>query len=52
MSKDISTPFTKEQNKKCGRLGYYLATREKDTVISPKDYGMFISERGKRNGRK
>ena len=27
--KDISTMFTKEENKKNGRLGYVLATREK-----------------------
>lgn len=26
--KDISTMFTKEENKKNGRLGYYNATRE------------------------
>lgn len=30
--KDISTMFTKEENKKNGRLGYYNATREKDTI--------------------
>lgn len=29
MSKDISTMYTREENKKNGRLGYYLATREK-----------------------
>lgn len=33
--KDISTMFTKEENKKNGRLGYGLATREKKDVISP-----------------
>lgn len=27
--KDISTMFTREENKKNGRLGYYNATREK-----------------------
>ena len=32
--KDISTMFTKEENKKNGRLGYGLATREKKDVIS------------------
>ena len=37
--KDISTMFTKEENKKNGRLGYGLATREKDTIISPSQYG-------------
>ena len=30
--KDISTMFTKEENKKNGRLGYCLATREKLTL--------------------
>lgn len=33
--KDISTMFTREENKKNGRLGYGLATREKKDVISP-----------------
>lgn len=32
--KDISTMFTREENKKNGRLGYYNATREKKDVIS------------------
>lgn len=42
MSKDISTPFTKEKNKKCGRTFYYNWKREKETIISPKEYGMFL----------
>ena len=46
--KDISTTFTKEENKKNGRLGYGLATREKDTIISPAQYGVFLLKRGKR----
>lgn len=33
--KDISTMFTREENKKNGRLGYCRATQEKDTIISP-----------------
>ena len=45
MSKDISTCYTKVQNKKCGRLGYYLALREKVTIISPKDYGIFLQNK-------
>lgn len=45
MSKDISTQFTKEQNKKCGRNGYYLAHKEKETVIRPSQYGMFIANK-------
>lgn len=39
MSKDISTQYTKEQNKTCGRTGYLRWKREKETVISPKNYG-------------
>lgn len=41
MSNDISTQFTKTKNREQGRHGYGLWKREKDTVISPKDYGMF-----------
>lgn len=47
MSKDISTLYTKESNMKYGRKGYFAFKREKDTVISPKNYGMFISKRGR-----
>lgn len=46
--KDISTMFTKEENKKNGRLGYGLVTREKEDVISPAQYGAFLEKRGKR----
>ena len=49
MSNDISTCFTKEQNKKCGRNGYGMAHREKQTIISPDKYGMFLINRRKRN---
>lgn len=45
MSKDISTQYTKTQNKECGRNGYVLAHREKETSISPKDYGMFLQRK-------
>lgn len=48
MSKDISTQFTKEENRKNGRNGYGLAHYEKVTVISPADYGMFIQKHKKR----
>lgn len=44
MSKDISTKYTQEQNKKCGRKGYCGFKREKETVISPKKYGMFLQK--------
>ena len=30
MSKDISTQFTKERNKECGRRGYGFWKKEKD----------------------
>ena len=46
--KDISTMFTKEENRKNGRLGYCQATREKDTIISPSRYGAFLQKRGKK----
>ena len=49
---DISTCYTKEQNKKCGRYGYCMALREKETVISPKNYGMFLlSKKYKKEGK-
>lgn len=46
--KDIFTMFTKEENKKNGRLGYGLAIREKEDVISPAQYGAFLQKRGRR----
>lgn len=49
MSKDISTIFTKERNKSCGRKGYLLFKREKETVITPKDYGEFLMKRKYKN---
>ena len=45
--KDISTMFTKEENKKNGRLGYGQATREKKDIISPAQYGAFLQKRGR-----
>lgn len=45
--KDISTMYTKERNNICGRKGYYNYKREKITVISPKEYGIFISKKKK-----
>lgn len=42
--KDISTFYTKDRNKTCGRKGYYGFKREKVTVISPKNYGMFLQK--------
>ena len=46
--KYISTMFTKEENKKNGIFGYGLATREKEDIISPAQYGSFLQKRGKR----
>ena len=51
MSNDISTCYTKERNIKCGRKGYYFYKREKEDVINPRDYGMFLlTRKGKRYG--
>ena len=44
MSKDISTQYTKEQNKKCGRMGYCGFKREKETVIPISDYGIVVAK--------
>lgn len=41
MSKDIATLYTRMQNERCGRKGYSGFKREKETVIKPKDYGIF-----------
>lgn len=46
--KDISTMFTKEENKKNGRAGYYQADSRKIDIISPAEYGAFLQKRGKR----
>lgn len=45
MSKDISTQYTKTRNKERGRRGYAMWKSEKDTVIEPKDYGMFLQRK-------
>lgn len=45
MSKDISTQYMKTRNKEQGRRGYDLWKSEKDAVISPKDYGMFLQRK-------
>ena len=46
--KDISTMFTREENKKNGRVGYYRADSRKIDVISPAQYGAFLQKRGRR----
>ena len=48
MSKDISTQYTKEENKQNGRRGYSAWKGEKETVIFPRDYGMFIQNQKRR----
>jgi hypothetical protein len=45
--KDISTMFTREENKKNGRLGYGLATREKEYFVSFAQYREFLRLREK-----
>ena len=39
--------YTKDKNKYCGRKGYAFFKTEKETVISPKNYGMFL-QKGKK----
>ena len=41
MAKDITTKFTKEENRKNGTNGYGLAHCEKETVIRPDQYECF-----------
>lgn len=41
--KDISTMFTREENKKNGRHG-----RKGETIISPSQYGAFLQKRGRK----
>lgn len=44
-NKDISTVYTEYRNKNCGRKGYFRFKSEKEVIISPKEYGMFIQGR-------
>lgn len=48
MSNDISTMYTKDKNNKSGRKGYVGWKAEKETVISPSDYGNYILQNKKR----
>ena len=45
MGKDISTQYTNFKNKETGRRGYGMWKCEKITIISPKDYGMFLQRK-------
>jgi hypothetical protein len=47
LSKDITTEYTKDRNKRCGRKGYCAFKREKITDISPRDYGVFLQRKRK-----
>lgn len=47
--KDISTMFTREENKKNGIVGYYQADSRKIDIISPAKYGAFLQKRGKKS---
>ena len=51
MSKDISTAYTKERNKQCGRHGEVGWQSDKDREIIPADYGMFLQKQKKRGKR-
>lgn len=51
MSNDISTMFTKDQNKKAGRKGFFHWKSAKITAISPAAYGDYILQ-SKRRGKK
>lgn len=52
MSNDISTMYTKDENKKAGRRGYVGWQSEKETSIRPSDYGEYILQRKKRGKKK
>jgi hypothetical protein len=45
---DILTKYTEERNRQCGRKGYCGWKREKEDVISPRNYGCFIQRKRKR----
>lgn len=48
MSCDISTMYTKDQNSKSGRKGYYRWKQDKLRDIRPCDYGNYILQRRSR----
>lgn len=51
MSNDISSMYTKDQNKKAGRRGYSLWKHEKVAIIPPAAYGDYILQ-DRRRGKK
>ena len=50
-SNDISSMYTKDQNKKAGRRGYSLWKHEKVAIIPPAAYGDYILQ-DRRRGKK
>lgn len=52
MSNNISTMYTKSQNRKTGRKGYAAWKTEKETAISPAAYGDYILQYRKRGKKK
>lgn len=51
MSKDILTRYTKTKNIEDGRRGYGMWKYEKESIISPRDYGMFLQRKNNKNRR-
>lgn len=45
--KDISTMYTRNEDKKNGRNGYVMAKSEKLDSICPSRYGMFLQSKGR-----
>lgn len=52
MSKDISSMYTKDENKKNGRRGWVGWKNENIRFISPANYGCYISKQKKRGKKK
>lgn len=44
MGKDISSIYTRYKNIECGRKHYCRFKEEKEVVIKPSDYGMFLQK--------
>lgn len=49
MSNDISTMYSKEQEKSCGRRGYVGWKADKEQNISPRNYGEFINKKRRKS---
>ena len=46
---NITTQYTRTQNKENGRRGYGNWKKEKITSIQPKEYGMFLEKKKRRD---